>query len=1002
MRLTSRRGLRTSKLPNRRRALGLERLEDRTVPAVSILNGGGATGLNFSTSTNDYGNVQSVDDNGAAGPAAYVETANHAIELFPTKGVSTNGLTDGLEHFFFTTGGLPRTDSHSYTDYPVVAYDELIGRFVVYDNDVDNITGGAAFDIAVSRSSNPTTLSTADWAFYKINNTESGYWPGNISSIAYNADAIVFTANMYGSSRHVMVVSIKAADLKNAAPSPSIVKNDLNDWSVAPTTMHGSVSGDPMWLVHEHGDNQSMDVIKMTGELTSSPSFTYTNLAVTPYSAVVTAVNPDGTAIPDGITSGFRAAAETNGTLVAAQSVGVSSTQDVIQWYAINVGTGSPSLAQQGRVGGNNNTYAVYPGIDINLAGQIGMTYMQMGTDTATDFLSMWVTARTPADAPGTMEPPVLVPAGTGQANYSGYGGVHIADESGINLDPVDNSFWAVHTFANNVFPENWGTAIAHFMPGLPAGNTDLSVTATGPSAGPLAVLPGASVAYTITLTNNGPLAAQNVVLTDALPAGATFGSLTQTSGPDAFTFGQSGNTVSETATADLAVGSSDTFTLVVTAPNGPLGANFSDSASVTSTTPDANQDNSSATVAGAILGPPADLVVTTSTPASVTEGNNITYTVIVTNSGSNSATGVVLTDTLTPYLRYVSATATQGTVSYANGQTVPGMIGTYVNGIVTDTVGFIAANTSVTLTVTAQVIRDIDLGHSATATATSADPNADNNTAAAIVAANDPSIVVSGPITTSSKTLSNVTVATFTYANGVERTIDFSATINWGDGTTSAGTITESGTTYSVTGSHSYSGNPHHTITTTVTKTSPQLAVSRGPNVDVVPLTQAQLDAADAAAIRAWADAGLPAADLARMTAAEADIADLPGDHLGAAMLNGNEFAIDPTADGWGWSVDVSGKPAAGRMDLLTVVEHELGHIVGLDSRFTGDSNDLMYAYLSPGVRRLPGAADVPASAVVSTDVRPAAEDQIDWLTAVVSLKPKGLYADWLAPAEA
>ena len=47
-----------------------------------------------------------------------------------------------------------------------------------------------------------------------------------------------------------------------------------------------------------------------------------------------------------------------------------------------------------------------------------------------------------------------------------------------------------------------------------------------------------------------------------------------------------------------------------------------------------------------------------------------------------------------------------------------------------------------------------------------------------------------------------NVVVATFTHASGVEPTSAFNATINWGDGTTSPGTITQSGTTYSVTGS--------------------------------------------------------------------------------------------------------------------------------------------------------------------------------------------------------
>ncbi len=523
MRLIPRHGLRKPTLPKRRRPLGLERLEDRTVPAVSILNGGGAAGLNFDTSTNVYGNVRPPDDSGAAGPTAYVETVNEAIELFPTKGVSTNGVTDGLNHFFFTTGGLPRTDSWSYIDYPVVAYDELIARFVVYDKDIDNSTGAYAFDFAVSRSSNPATLSAADWAFYKIDVTESGYFPGDLSNIGYNADAVVITDDMYGTANdHVQVVSLKAADLASAVASPRIVKNDLNNWpafwTVRPTAMHGSVPGDPMWLVSEHGDNKSIDVIKMTGELTSSPSFTVTNLAVTPYSAVVPPLNPDGTAVTDPPGSDIKQAAESNGTLVAAHAVSVSSTQDVIQWYAINVGGTKPTLAQQGRVGGGNNTYAVNPVIDINPAGQIGMSYMQSGTDTATDFLSMWVTARATADAAGTMEPPVLVPAGIGQANYSSFGGVVISAESGINIDPVDGSFWLVNEFANTVFPENWGTAIAHFLPGIPAGNTDLAVAATGPSA----VLPGATAIYTITLTNNGPIAAQGVTLTDALPAGAT------------------------------------------------------------------------------------------------------------------------------------------------------------------------------------------------------------------------------------------------------------------------------------------------------------------------------------------------------------------------------------------------------------------------------------------------------------------------------------------------
>ncbi len=47
---------------------------------------------------------------------------------------------------------------------------------------------------------------------------------------------------------------------------------------------------------------------------------------------------------------------------------------------------------------------------------------------------------------------------------------------------------------------------------------------------------------------------------------------------------------------------------------------------------------------------------------------------------------------------------------------------------------------------------------------------------------------------------------------------------------------------------------------------------------------------------------------------------------------------------------------PAAGRMDLLTVLLHELGHIAGLDDLDAASIPDgLMTELLSAGVRRLP-----------------------------------------------
>jgi uncharacterized repeat protein (TIGR01451 family) len=810
--------------PNAR--LWLERLEDRSLLSVTIAptnNGGnGYAALDF----NHSGGYVPPDTNGAAGPTSYVETVNQTVALYGSKASGSPATTASLSTFWFTTGKLGRADGGSGLSDPVVSYDDPIGRFVVADQDVDFNTHVSRFDIAVSKTSNPTTLGTSDWTFYQVNTTqanEDADYPGNFG---YNHDALVFTLNMFnagGGTNHVQVISISNADLSNNVTSPATFQNNLNDFSVRPTTMHGSAANDPMWLVTEHGDNASIDVIKMTGVLSTSPTFTYTNLAVTPYSSVVSPLNPNGTLITNNIDSRIQKAAESNNSLVAAHAVSVSSTQDVIQWYRFDVSSGTPTLADQGRVSGGAHTYLVYPAIDINASSQIGLTYMKSGTDSTTDYMSMNVTGRIPGDAPGTMETPVVVPAGTGQANYTDFASGHRAgDLSGINIDPSDGSFWAANEFANTEPTANWGTAVANFTISNPLPSTDMAVTATGPSS----VTAGTNATYTITITNNGPNAAQGVVLSDTLPAGSSFVSMTRTSGTDNFTLSQSGGNATETANANIASGSSDTFSLVVFAPSSlPNGAAFNNTSVVSAQNPDPTPSNNSATVTGSIVNnnTNADLAVSITGPASGNEGDTVTYNITVTNAGPANATGVVLTDTLPSILNFKSATSSQGTFSTSGG-------------VVTFTLGAVANGGTATASVTAQAIEDGSASDTASVSSSSPDPNTGNNTASATTAFAEPAINVSGSIRTRSKTLTNFQVATFTHANGVEPIGAFSATIDWGDGSTSTGTITLSGTTYAVTGSHTYSGGRSHTISTTVVETgnSPE----GGNKVDVDPGT--------------------------------------------------------------------------------------------------------------------------------------------------------------------
>jgi FG-GAP-like repeat len=64
---------------------------------------------------------------------------------------------------------------------------------------------------------------------------------------------------------------------------------------------------------------------------------------------------------------------------------------------------------------------------------------------------------------------------------------------------------------------------------------------------------------------------------------------------------------------------------------------------------------------------------------------------------------------------------------------------------------------------------------------------------------------------------LSNVTVATFSDSNTATPAGEFSANIDWGDGSTSTGTVSGSGGSFSVTGSHTYTQNGQDVITVNI-----------------------------------------------------------------------------------------------------------------------------------------------------------------------------------------
>jgi uncharacterized repeat protein (TIGR01451 family) len=259
-------------------------------------------------------------------------------------------------------------------------------------------------------------------------------------------------------------------------------------------------------------------------------------------------------------------------------------------------------------------------------------------------------------------------------------------------------------------------------------------------SAAPDPVAPGALLAYTITVTNDGPDVAAGLDLEDNIPAGTTFDSFTAPAGWTVST-PAAGGTGSVSAAADaLPDGAYAVFTLVVRVDAGAAdGATIADSASISTgpsidNDPDNDIDTATTTIAAA---PPAaaDLVVTQSaSPGTAIVGRDaVTFTITVTNRGPSSASSARLTETLPGAATFVSAT----------GGITPG------DGKLVFPLGDMAVGATRTFSVIVRPQVAVILTASATVSATEADPSMANNTATASAVTADPVITPPPPTDT-------------------------------------------------------------------------------------------------------------------------------------------------------------------------------------------------------------------------------------------------------------
>ncbi len=238
----------------------------------------------------------------------------------------------------------------------------------------------------------------------------------------------------------------------------------------------------------------------------------------------------------------------------------------------------------------------------------------------------------------------------------------------------------------------------------------DLAITKTLNAAGS-DLIAGGNVVFDIVVDNNGPLDATDVTITDIIPSGLTFAGTANPSG--SFTTNVNGSTV------EIIVGSVPAGTTATVQILADIGASqtadITNTASVSGFEIDIDPTNNSE---DEVLDLPAsDLRIEKSDATDpVNAGNQLVYTITVTNDGPDGAAGITVVDPLPTGVAFVSGNVDGNTslVAFDSG-----------TGEVTATVGTLANAGISVITVTVAVADNAASPLSNTATV-SADPNTD------------------------------------------------------------------------------------------------------------------------------------------------------------------------------------------------------------------------------------------------------------------------------------
>jgi uncharacterized repeat protein (TIGR01451 family) len=725
---------------------------------------------NFAGQTSPFSPPDTVGD---VGPNHYVQLVNAQFQVWNKTGTSLAGPTQLQTLWSSNTVNDGGCDTQNAGD-PIVLYDQTVDRWMLAQFTNPNT---APFDmcIAYSQTPNPTgAFFTYSFRLSASHDYEKfGIWPdglymstfegsGQLGAYVFDRAAMISgspaTFQYFGSGAGALGAS-PAADTGRARMFPSDwdglnppAAGEPNHFLVSRDSGNGqggAADGIDMYDFHVDWTNPANSTFTLATTMNTAPFDINLNCANTLGNTVARECIPSGPAIAGSTVMvdslpgrlmhrvQYRNFGDHESMVVVQASVDADGNdRSGERWYELRNTGGGWSIYQQG-------TYA--PGtahrwmgsIAMDHAGNIALGYSisdPTNPTAALQFASVAYTGRL-ANAPlGSMpEPERRIVNGTqAQVNQARWG-----DYSSMNVDPVDDcTFWYTQQFGGNA-----QTQVAAFR-FTSCSATDLRITKTD---SPDPVYAGDPLTYTLNVVNDGPNTAEDVTVTDVLPAGVTYLSSAPACANAAGTL--------TCDVGDLLPGQSVPIVVQVTVPADFLGAAATATITNTATVAAANQTdpnpgNNTATATTTVKAL-ADLAVTKICKPDVAAnaGTNGFCDIHVDNLGPSDATSVTLTDVLTSASPFslVSVTATP------SGSCAPTGSGPVTSLTITCDLGTEPAGgrSTVRVTVTASDVAQVN--DVATVNAATADPVSGNNQASGrvdFIGSADLSLTKDGPAT--------------------------------------------------------------------------------------------------------------------------------------------------------------------------------------------------------------------------------------------------------------